>query len=101
MKPSRLKAPALSSQTLCSQATAVRLVSHSAGYEEAGPISDRKKRNNPADRQNRRERNKPGPAELLSTVLLSTGSLVQNYPEGKTHEHRTQSGASGITGNNV
>lgn len=43
VKPSGLKAPALSSQTLCSQATAVRLVSHSAGCEEAGPISDRKK----------------------------------------------------------
>lgn len=40
---SRLKATALSSQTLCSQATAARPISQPVECEEVGPISDREK----------------------------------------------------------
>lgn len=89
------KASALFSQTLRSQETAVRTVSHSVGCGEADPISDRDK-----GKSQLTEPERTAEAWDSGTVILCS-VICRNYREGETCEHRTQTRASGITGNNV
>lgn len=88
--------PQLYSPRHCrSQETAVRPVSHSVGCGEADPISDRDKGKSQLTEPERT-------AEAWdSGTVIRCSVICRNYPEGETREHRTQTRASGITGNNV